>query len=196
MTLKMIALIAALAAPVVAVAQDKTTEKTTDTSKTTKTKPTDAEMSVLAHYHHVNQNEIDMGKMAQKMGGTKGVKDYGATLVKDHTQNDKDLSAFAKKHNATIGKEMPMNEQDAKDAKAQAEAMTKLRTMKGADFDREFLTMAVDGHEKELAKIDTNIGQVENPDLQMILKDFKPVLQKHADQARDLQKSNAQASAK
>jgi hypothetical protein len=37
------------------------------------------------------------------------------------------------------------------------------------------------------------MSSAENPDLQTFLKDFKPALQKHADQARDLQKGEPQA---
>jgi hypothetical protein len=52
----------------------------------------------------------------------------------------------------------------------------------------------VAGHDKELAKIDTAIGAAADPDLQTMLKSTKPVLQRHSDQAKDLQKS-PQASA-
>jgi len=69
-----------------------------------------------------------------------------------------------------------------------------LKMLKGADFDREFLSMMATGHDKELAKIDVSMGAATDPDLQSMLKAVKPVLQRHADQARDLQK-NPQASA-
>jgi putative membrane protein len=68
-----------------------------------------------------------------------------------------------------------------------------IKTLKGADFDKEFLNMMVQGHEKVLAKVDTLSSSVANTDLQTMLKDLKPALQKHADQARDLQKSQPQA---
>ncbi|MDB4953841.1 MAG: hypothetical protein JWO36_1410 [Myxococcales bacterium] len=204
MQIKTIALIAALSAAALASADDtkgttSTKDRTTDTSKTdkktAKAKPTDAELQVLAHYHHLNQAEIDMGKLAQKVGATRGVKNYGMMLVTDHGKNDREILAFAKKSGVTVPKETPANEAEAKDMKDDEDAMMKLHTMKGADFDREFLSMMVQGHEKELAKIDTNIGKVSNSDLQAMLKDdTKPMLQKHEDAARELQKSNAQAS--
>ena len=49
--------------------------------------------------------------------------------------------------------------------------------------------MMVSGHEKELTKIDTSISSASDQDIQSFLKSLKPVLQRHADQARDLQKS-------
>ena len=150
-------------------------------------KLTDSEMHVLAHVHHVNQMEIDAGKLAQKKGSTQAVKSYGKMLVDDHGKNDKDILAFAKKHDQKIGADME------KDADAKDE-MDKLKTMKGADFDREFLRQMADGHDKELAKIDSSLAQITDDDLSAMLEDMKPVLQKHADQARDLMKNNAQAS--
>ena len=148
-------------------------------------KLTDAEMSVLAHVHHVDQMEIDAGKLAQKKGSTQAVKAYGKMLVTDHSKNDKDVLALAKKH----GEKVP-----ADSMKMDKDEMDKLKNMKGADFDREFLRQMADGHDKELAKIDDEVLRSSSDEMIKLLKDMKPVLQKHADQARDLMKGNAQAS--
>jgi len=208
MKIKIIALIAALAMPFAAWGDDKpgstttsdktkTTEKTTDTSadKTTNKKEKLAEMDlqVLAHVHHLNQTEIMLGKLAQKSGSTQAVKAYGQMLARDHQSADKDLTAFAKKQDVKIPMDKPKEEADQKDQKDQKEAIAHLKTLKGNEFDTAFLQMMVQDHEKEIAKLDANIGGIQNQDLATILKDFKPALQKHADQARELQKTNAQA---
>jgi putative membrane protein len=138
--------------------------------------------------------EIDAGKLAQKKGSTQAVKSFGDMLVKDHSQNDRDIMAFAKKKGEPVGKMMPMNDGEKKDMQDSKDAMDRLKNMKGPDFDREFLSMMANDHDKELAKIDSVMGQVNDPELQTMLKDMKPVLQKHADQARELSKNNAQAS--
>jgi len=208
MKIKIIALIAALAMPFAAWGDDKpgstttsdktkTTEKTTDTSadKTTNKKEKLAEMDlqVLAHVHHLNQTEIMLGKLAQKSGSTQAIKAYGQMLVRDHQSADKDLASFAKKQAVTIPMDKPKDEAEQKDQKDTKDAVAHLKTLKGNEFDTAFLQMMVSDHEKELAKIDTAIGQVQNQDLVTVLKDIKPALQKHADQARDLQKTNPQA---
>jgi putative membrane protein len=179
--------------------KDKDKDKTSDEAmpkkgaKMKEAKLNDSELQVIAHVHHVNQMEIDAGKMAQKQGSTQAIKSYGEMLVKDHQQNDRDLTSFAKKHGQAIPMEKATNEADKKDMQDTKDAMNKLGKMKGADFDREFLRMMVDGHDKELAKIDSEAAEVTNNDLQTMLKDMKPVLQRHADQARELMKNNAQA---
>ena len=55
--------------------------------------------------------------------------------------------------------------------------------------------MMASDHDKELAKIDTAASAASEPELQTMLKSLKPVLQRHADQARDLLKNSPQASA-
>ena len=173
------------------------TDKSADNNKMTdkSAKLSDADVKLVAHLHHVNQMEIELGKLAQK-SGTASVKSYGATLVTDHQTADKDLTAFANSHKlATIPADKPETEADKQDAKDMKTNMTKLKTLKAADFDREFLTMMATGHDKELTKIDTAMGTATDADLKTMLGTVKPVLQRHADQARDLQKNPPQASA-
>jgi len=193
MKIRALAIISALALPAVALADDKTPADTTK-SDPASAKLSDSDAKIVAHLHHVNQMEIDLGKAAQK-SGTAGVKTYGQTLVTDHQSSDKDLTSFAKTHKlATIPADKPMTDADKQEDKEMQSQVTKLKSLKGAEFDREFLNMMAAGHDKELAKIDVAMGAATDPDLQSLLKATKPVLQRHADQARDLQK-NPQAAA-
>ena len=208
MMIRVLAIVTALALPSIALADpdktppadkapDKTNEKMTDKApvKTDKdAKLADGDVKIIAHVHHVNQMEIDMGKLAQK-SGTQAIKSYAETLVNDHTSNDKELLSFSKAHKlATIPADKPETDADRQDAKAMMTETAHLKTLKGAEFDKAFLNMMVAGHDKELAKIDTSIGAAADPDLQTMLKSIKPVLQRHSDQAHDLQKNTPQAS--
>lgn len=200
--IRALAIVTALALPTAALAQDKTppadktNEKTTDKApgapdKTAKL--SDGDVKIMAHLHHVNQMEIDMGKLAQKTG-TAAIKSYAETLVNDHQSNDKELTAFAKAHKlAMIPAEKPETDADRQEAKEMTTQVAALKSLKGAELDKAFLNMMVAGHDKELAKIDVAIGGAADSDLQTLLKSTKPVLQRHSDQAHDLQK-NPQAS--
>lgn len=182
---------AALALPSLAVA-DTPSKTTTTAGDSNKLITEDAR--IVSHLHHVNQMEIDLGKQAQK-SGTSTVKGYADALVVDHTAADKDLVALAKKHGlTTIPADKPMTDAERQDEKDMTIAVTHLKTLKGAEFDKEYLNMMVSGHDKELTKIDVAISGATDPDLKSMLQSVKPVLQRHADQARDLQKS-PQASA-
>src|SRR5579862_7006366 len=50
----------------------------------------------------INLAEIQMGQLAQKNGSTVAVRDYGSTLVKDHSASNQDAMAIAKKMNFTV----------------------------------------------------------------------------------------------
>ena len=191
-----------------AYAQDATTPadtaKTGDTAKTAdapkkdtakKEKLTANELQVVAHYHELNLMEIDLGKAAMKQGSSQAVKSYGEMLVKDHGDSNTQLKALAKKTGQMIPKEKPATDAERMEKAEAKKNATALKKLRGADFDREYLRMMVMDHDKELAKIDTKMAEVQNTELADMLRTLKPTLQTHADQARELQKGNAQASA-
>lgn len=175
--------------------------KTTDTTKTTDTKKdtakkeklTPAELQVLAHYHAVNMMEVDLGKVAMKKAGSQAVKSYGEMLVKDHSDSDKKMKELARKTGQTIPAEKLMTDAEKTDKADTKKQVADLKKLKGADFEREYLRMMVDGHDKELAMIDTKMGEVQNTELTEMLRAKKQTLQHHADAARELQKTSPQA---
>ncbi|MEP6860105.1 MAG: DUF4142 domain-containing protein [Deltaproteobacteria bacterium] len=175
-----------LALPAAAIAGPSPTTTPAPAPANPSSKLSDLDTQMVAHQHAVNQTEIAMGKLAQA-NGSAAVKKYGATLVKDHTKGDKDITALAKKKGvATIPADMAMSEADKKD---QADMTSKLKGMKGADFDRMFLDMMSAAHDREITKIDADIAVVTDADLKTALQKTKPVLQSHSDTAKSLQKT-------
>lgn len=186
-----LALVALVAVPAIATA-DEPSKYPVDKAAT---KLTEADTAILAHVHHVNLMEIDMGKLAQGRG-TAAVKKYGEMLVREHQAADKDAIAFAKKRGlATIPADKPITAADQAEMKDMMDQQAKLKALKGADFDRGFLQMMVDGHEKELVKSDPAIMQAVDAELKTMLEARKTTLRRHAESAKELQKGNAQASA-
>ncbi|HEX2691319.1 MAG TPA: DUF4142 domain-containing protein [Kofleriaceae bacterium] len=195
MKIQALALITALVLPTLAIADNKTPgANTSDKTADKPTKLSEGDVTIISHVHHVNQLEIDVGKAALK-SGTESVKSYGNMLVSDHQSADKDLAALAKKHGlTTIPAEKPQTDEAKQEQKDTTKQVAHLKTLKGAEFDREFLAMMVTDHDKEVARIETSIGTASDPDLRTLLTSIKPVLQRHADEARNLQK-NPQTSA-
>jgi putative membrane protein len=184
-----LAIATALVFPTLALADEPQPPMDKTTDKTKAGKLSDGDVKIIAHLHHVNQMEIDLGKAGQR-AGTSTVKNYAETLEQDHQSADKDLVSFAKQHKLTV---IPVDKPDTdagkQEQKEMTQKVTKLKGLKGAEFDKEFLTMMVTGHEKEISRLDMSITAASDPELQSMLKSVKPVLQRHADQARDLQKS-------
>ncbi len=174
---------AMLAAPVAAsAAPDVDAGK----AKATNVTLSDADKAVLQHHHAVNVFEIDMGKLAATRA-TAPVKKYGAMLVADHTKADKQALALARARGAKLEDHpAPASEAEAADHKKHMELMDRLKTLQGADFDREYLTAMEEGHTKEVGYLTTAIAGVTDAKLKAHLETVKPVVEKHATQAKDL----------
>jgi len=199
------ALVAALVLPATAAASPDQTAgkqsmaaKKTPTAKQNVPKPgakqlSDTDRQVLNTIHTANQNEIAMGKLAETRG-TRAVKAYGATLIKDHQKADKDVLAIAKTHNEQLtGNSMPTDPAEADQMKKDMATMNRLKTLEGVTFEQEFLTAMIDGHTRLLATIDKAVATTDNAKVKTLLNRMKPVVQRHADQAKALQAPRKQA---
>jgi len=203
MKLTTLALALAFLVPTLASAEEgkSTTDKTKpaqtdkDTKKTEKAaKLGESDVKIVAHVHHVNMAEIDMGKRAQKVG-TAEVKRYGEMIVNEHQAADKELVSFAKQRGvAKIPAKQAENDAEKTEMKQRKDSMAGLEKLKGADFDREFLRIVVDSHDKEMAKSDQLISTATDAELKTMLENRKTVLQRQSDKAKELQKGGAQAT--
>jgi len=151
----------------------------------TKASLTDDEIKSLAHFHHVNQVEISMGKLAAANGTTK-VKAYGKMLLRDHTRGDRDVMALARRDQIDLPADQPRDDEDARIEKDGMATMDRLKTLKGKAFDSEFLAAMRAGHERELVRMDQSIAVATDRKVRALFKKTRPVLQRHADKATAL----------
>lgn len=200
MIIKPLVLIAALAIPSLSLADDAakgttTSDKSDTTGKAKSAKLSADDKKIVSHLHSLHMMEIDAGKLAQKNGGD-AVKRYGQTLVSDHQAADKQLAAMAKKKGvAKIPMAKPVTEAERMEQQDHKSAVAKLKKLSGAEFDRQFLALMVMDHDREVTRAEAAITTAKDPELQAHLRELKPVLQRHADSARELQKGGAQAIA-
>jgi len=150
---------------------------------------------VLRKLHHIDQEEIQAGQLAQQKGTTGDVKDYGATLVRDHTKADQDVKTLASKMNV----DLEATKNDARHREKQQvmqNKMDQLQKMSGKEFDRAFAQMMVNGHREAIEMVKTARADAK-PELKSFLERLLPTLQKHEDTANDiLNKSGNTASVK
>ena len=121
-----------------------------------------------------DNSEIMLGQMAEQKGGSQQVKDFGRTLVTDHSKAKNEASTVAK----TLGVTPPdVPTDEAKDEQ------TKLSTMSGDGFDHEFASYMVTDHKKDIQEYQDqakgNDGKTSNMASMQI-----PVLQKHLQMAQ------------
>jgi putative membrane protein len=127
--------------------------------------------------------EVKIGTLAEKNGGSAEAKDFGKTLVTDHTKAGQQVKATAQQFGTTV-EEQPNSEQQ-KD-------YDKLAKLKGAAFDKEFARMSVEDHQKDIAKFQKEADAKDGP-VSTLAEQQLPTLKKHLQMAQSLQKQQASA---
>ena len=69
--------------------------------------------------------------------------------------------------------------------------ITPFEKLKGAAFDHHFTQAMVAGHQKAIAEYQKEANNGQNADIKAYANQALPTLQKHLEQARDLQKSKS-----
>jgi putative membrane protein len=147
-------------------------------------KPNDAQIAHIV----VTANSIDStaGELAKKNGSAKAVKDFGQTMVTDHSASNKQATALAKKLNVT-----PEDNDVSKQLKSGADQnMANLQGKSGAAFDSAYINNEVAYHQNVLDAIDkTLIPSAQNAELKALLEKTRPVVAAHLDRAKKIQGS-------
>jgi putative membrane protein len=129
---------------------------------------------VLGKVHRSNLKEIEMGKMAQAHGMSKEVKDFGKTLVKDHSLADKKVVKLAKDEKIDLTAATPP-------ADAHPD-----QVHTGTAFDDAFAKDMLADHKNDIANVTAARDSTADPILKQLLTDMLPVLNKHESIAQKL----------
>jgi putative membrane protein len=139
----------------------------------------EAEVQAMAKLHHANTMEIDMGKLGGERAKAPEVKRYAQLMVRDHKKADDKLMALAKKSGVTLSAPTPKNDAEKKEMEEQMATMTRLKTLEGEAFDREYMAAMVKDHAAALKLISETRPQAKDPGLLGFLKATEPVIKKH-----------------
>lgn len=126
--------------------------------------------------------EAHLGQMAQDQAGTQAVKDYGQMLITDHTDDYKQLSDAAGKANLTVPKAL-----DAPHNKM----IAPFEKLKGKAFDARYIHEMNVGHTKAIEIYKKEAADAQAPDIKSYANTALPVLQKHLDGAKQIEKNPA-----
>lgn len=123
-----------------------------------------------------NLAEISMGQLAQKNGGSDGVRSFGQMLVQDHSAANEKATSLAQ----TQGVTPPTAPKP--EAKKEYDRLSKLD---GEAFDKEFAKHMVADHKKDIAEFEAQSKG--SDDVASFAKDTLPTLKKHLQTAQSLQ---------
>jgi len=144
--------------------------------------PSDAQIAHIVVT--ANQVDIDAGKLAESRGASKDVKAFGKQMVTDHTGVNKAATDLVTK--LKVKPEDNPTAQSLK--KGGQDNVAKLKTLKGAAFDKAYVDHEVDYHQAVIDALDkTLIPSASNAELKALLVKTRPAFVAHLDHAKHLQ---------
>ena len=100
-------------------------------------------------------------------------------MINDHTKISEDLKKIATSKNITLPQEL------SSEAKKDINRLSK---KEGLNFDRSYMNMMVADHKKDVAKFEKAARNCKDPDLKNFIEQTLPVLRKHLDSAKAIDK--------
>ena len=155
------------------VAEEQNEQKFDDTNEA---KEEDSDYLVFAA--DVNMKEIQMGKLAQQKSTNAEVRSYAEMMINDHTKALENLKKTAEAKNISLPTALSEDAQEAYDD---------LNDENEDDFDKKYVNMMVDGHEKTIKKMEKASEKANDEEIRMWAADMLPTLRTHHSEAERLE---------
>ncbi|UKT65259.1 DUF4142 domain-containing protein [Pedobacter mucosus] len=114
--------------------------------------------------------EVALGKLALEKSTNAQVKEFATMMVNDHGKANAELMTLAQTKNITL----PADVDDEHKKK-----MADLTKLTGANFDKEYVSAMVDGHEKTLKLMQDEAKDGKDAELKTFASNTAPVVQTH-----------------
>jgi putative membrane protein len=121
--------------------------------------------------------EVAAGNLAQTKGNSQAVKDFGAMMVKDHTDANAKLKSIA----AGESVDLPSNP-----SAMQMASKTKLEVLTGDAFDKAYIKNQVAAHEQTVSLFKKEIASGTDPQAKAFAKETLPTVQAHLRKIREI----------
>ena len=138
---------------------------------------TDADFSVEAA--NGGMIEIQLAALAKTKAVNNRVKNFAAMMLEDHNKINAELQRIATAKNITLPQAL------SDEAKKHIDRLNKKEKL---NFDRAYMNMMVADHRKDLDKFERMAKDVKDPALKDFVKETLPILKKHLDSARAVDK--------
>lgn len=116
--------------------------------------------------------EVQLGQIAQKNSSTQSIQDFGKMMVDDHSALNDKLKDLASKKNVSLPSALTDEQQKKVD---------KLSKETGKDFDKDYVSMMIDDHKKDISKFKSAGKDIKDADFKDFVIKALPTLQKHLD---------------
>jgi len=123
------------------------------------------------------QFEVEAGKLAEHNAASQQVRSFGARMVRDHSAADARLKQVL----AREGDKAP----HGLDQK-HAQLRDRLASLKGADFDREYMHTMVEDHDQDAQAFANEAHSAKDPGVRRFAETTLPVIRQHDKLAHDV----------
>ncbi len=126
--------------------------------------------------------EIQEGRMAQSMGHSSAVRQFGAKMVRDHTMTTNNLHKAIMKAGLDVPPPPPLKPQ-------QTQMVAQLQGLSGAAFDKAYLQQQIQSHQEALALQQGYSKNGDVPAIKAASAKTVPIVQRHLDMAMQMQQA-------
>lgn len=141
-----------------------------------------SDSDIMTMITHSNDAEVSSSRLAQAKATNAQVKAFARQMVTEHTAMQKE--------GQQIGKSLAMEgtgtqaSQDKMEHKM--DDLSSLEGKSGADFDRAYMDMQVQAHERTLSELQQYQGMAQNAELKQMISKAIPAVQGHLQKAQQL----------
>ncbi|MGZ3773933.1 MAG: DUF4142 domain-containing protein [Pseudobdellovibrionaceae bacterium] len=144
--------------------------------------PSDGEISEVME--EANEAEVNAGKIAERKATNEEVKSFAKMMVDSHKENEKEGKKVLKDTKIKT-KSTDLTKNVKKELK---DKVSSLRSLKGNEFDKAYISSQIEMHQKLLTDLDnTYIPNAQNPQLKSFLERTKAHVQEHLTHAKKIQ---------
>lgn len=146
------------------------------------------EPQVLGLLAHVHEADGAIGTMGGAQGSTRDIKDFGLMIAREHEALQRDVRELAQGLRL-----VPARPAVAPDEAPQTFRANVAGTAPGEAWDRAYVEYVIAAHEAAMENTARALAATRSPTTREFIRRSVPILEKHLDKARSLQKALARA---
>jgi putative membrane protein len=123
------------------------------------------------------QFEVVLGKLAVLHGVNPGVRRFGEMMMDDHTQGEETFRGLASSKRILLPDTLSREQKKERDL---------LQKKRGVGFDKAYIKMMVEDHTEDINEFRRAAQNADDPDIRALAAANIPILQKHLDSAKNL----------
>jgi putative membrane protein len=117
-----------------------------------------------------NLMEVRLGQLAQDKASNAAVKQFGQRMVTDHSRLQQELTSLVSRNGVPLSPALTSE---------QSEQVSRLQNLSGSEFDREYMNLMIQDHQKDISKFVAQGRDADSPQVRELAARTVPVLQQH-----------------